>query len=569
MSYLVLARKYRPQNFEQLVGQKHIGEVLKNAIVSDRIAPAYLFAGPRGTGKTTTARIFSKALNCLNGPTPEPCNKCTNCKEITEGNSIDVLEIDGASNRGIDEIRALRENIKFTPASSRYKIYIIDESHQITEQAFNALLKTLEEPPKHAIFILATTEPQKIPLTILSRCQRFRFRPLSTQEIASQLEKIVQEEKFNIEKNAIKLIAQVSNGSLRDSLSMLDQVVSFSPDEKVTEKTVRDLLGLSPYELISSFFELLVKKDAKTLLEKISQISYEGYDFVQISKDIREYFRLLLIANYIEDEKKLEESYMPVEIEKIKEHKYALPQELLLRNMHLMNRCVEEIRWSDNPRLIFELYSLKLIQEGRTIDELITELEELEKKLSTGKFTVPQIKTEPTPQSEKRQIHQQEQFAQQNSRVEKPVDFETNWKKLISEIEKRKPLVASILNTEVEKNFSGNIINLFLKGNISLSIIPKSIAFIEQTAKKIFGEDIAVRYSAIEEISKKPVKESTSEEPEEIVDEELLVNGSLSNEVYEVIEEVNVKEGKKETLHADPAIKKILETFSGRIVEEK
>jgi len=561
MSYLVLARKYRPQNFEELVGQKHIADVLKNAIVGNRIAHAYLFAGPRGTGKTTTARILSKALNCLQGPTPNPCNKCTNCKEITEGNSVDVLEIDGASNRGIDEIRALRENVKFTPASSKYKIYIIDESHQITDAAFNALLKTLEEPPEHVIFILATTEPQKIPLTILSRCQRFRFRPISVSEIINQLEKIVQEEKFNIEKNAIKLIAQVSNGSLRDSLSMLDQVVSFSPDEKITEETVREILGLSPYEIINSFFDLVVEKNTKGLLEKISWISYEGYDFVQFAKDVREYFRLLIIANYLDDDKKFEESYLPADIEKLKEHSKILPQDLLLRNLHLLNKCVEEIRWSDNPRLVFELYSLKLIQEGRTIDELISELEEIEKMLpsednKSGQNTkIPACPTLNTKEEKRSDIEL--------------LDIESNWNRLLSEVEKRKPLVASILKTEADKKISNNQINLYLKSDISNTVISKNISYLEQIAKKIFGETVTIKYAT--SLQEEPVKKSKVIEPEKNL-EEIIVENSDSvieeepGKVYEVVEEVKKEE--KELVTGDHTIKKILETFSGKIVKE-
>ncbi|MEW6040270.1 MAG: DNA polymerase III subunit gamma/tau, partial [Elusimicrobiota bacterium] len=255
MAYLVLARKYRPQKFNEIVGQSHVSKVLQNAIKVNRIAHAYIFAGPRGTGKTTTARIFAKALNCKSLTSDEPCDKCDFCAEIKNGYSVDVLEIDGASNRGIDEIRALRENVKFAPANLKYKIYIIDEAHQITEAAFNALLKTLEEPPEHVIFMLATTEPQKIPDTILSRCQRFKFRPLSDVEIANNLKEIIKKEKFSVDENAAGLISRAANGSIRDSLSILDQIVSYSPDEAITKETVRELLGLTPLEVIETLFE--------------------------------------------------------------------------------------------------------------------------------------------------------------------------------------------------------------------------------------------------------------------------------------------------------------------------
>src|SRR3989339_6742 len=217
MSYIILARKYRPQKFDDIVGQEHIARVLKNALKENRVAHGYIFSGQRGVGKTTTARIFAKALNCKEGPKEEPCNKCDSCREILNGNSIDVMEIDAASNRGVDQIRDLRENIKYAPSSSKYKIYIIDEAHQITEPAWNALLKTLEEPPSHAIFIFATTSTQKIPPTILSRCQRFSFRPLSIKEISEHIGKIAEKENIKIDAQAVAVIARSVGGALRDA----------------------------------------------------------------------------------------------------------------------------------------------------------------------------------------------------------------------------------------------------------------------------------------------------------------------------------------------------------------
>ena len=226
--YVILARKYRPQNFEEVIGQEHITRTLARAITSGRIASAYLFAGQRGVGKTSLARILAKALNCEKGPTPNPCNQCDSCKEITAGNNIDVLEIDGASNRGIDQIRDLRENVKFIPSKSRFKIYIIDEVHMLTTEAFNALLKTLEEPPAHIKFIFATTQPERIIPTILSRCQRFDFKPIKTAEILVRLKNISERENVKAEEEALKKVALFSSGSLRDAISTLDQLISFS-----------------------------------------------------------------------------------------------------------------------------------------------------------------------------------------------------------------------------------------------------------------------------------------------------------------------------------------------------
>jgi len=227
-SYLVLARKWRPQLFEEVVGQQHITQTLQNAISQKRVAHAFLFTGARGVGKTSTARILAKALNCEKGPQINPCGQCTNCQEVTHGTSMDVIEIDGASNRGIDEIRELKENVRYTPAKSRYKIYIIDEVHMLTKEAFNALLKTLEEPPPHIIFIFATTEPHKIPATILSRCQRYDFKRIPFREVIGSLKRIVEEEKIQISQRGLLSIAQESEGSLRDAQSLLDQVIAYA-----------------------------------------------------------------------------------------------------------------------------------------------------------------------------------------------------------------------------------------------------------------------------------------------------------------------------------------------------
>ncbi|MDP2807111.1 MAG: DNA polymerase III subunit gamma/tau, partial [bacterium] len=243
MSYLVLARKWRPQNFEQLIGQQHVTTTLRNAIKSKRIAHAYLFSGARGVGKTSAARVLAKALNCAEGPTETPCNKCSSCVEITGSRSIDVLEIDGASNRGIDEIRDLRENVKYTPTQGKYKIYIIDEVHMLTKEAFNALLKTLEEPPAHAIFIFATTEIHKVPITILSRCQRFDFRKVEVSVVVDYVKRMLQGEDVQASDDCLYLVAQKSEGSMRDAVSLLDQLISYG-GQKLTAEDARQVLGL-------------------------------------------------------------------------------------------------------------------------------------------------------------------------------------------------------------------------------------------------------------------------------------------------------------------------------------
>ena len=294
MSYLVLARKYRPTNFDEVVGQSHITDLLKNAITTKRIAHAFLFSGPRGVGKTSCARILAKCLNCQNGPTLIPCDQCTACKEITQGNSFDVLEIDGASNRGIDEIRTLRENSKFAPSYGRYKIYIVDEVHMLTTEAFNALLKTLEEPPEHVKFIFATTDPNKLPPTIISRCQRFDFKRVSAKTIAEMLSSICQKEGLKIEPDAVHAIAKAAQGSFRDGLSTLDQMSALGM-QGIKGEDVYAMLGVVEVELLFQLSDALGQGDCSQALKIFDNLIERGKDLKQLVKDLVEHFRNLMV----------------------------------------------------------------------------------------------------------------------------------------------------------------------------------------------------------------------------------------------------------------------------------
>ena len=273
--YQVFPLKYRPKTFDEVIGQTHVTQTLKNEVKYARIANSYLFAGPRGVGKTTTARIFAKALNCVNGPTPEPCNSCQRCKEIQLVNSLDVLEIDGASNRGIDEVRQLRERVKYAPSHGKYKIYIIDEVHMLTEEAFNALLKTIEEPPSHVLFILATTAPYKLPLTILSRCQRFNFRKVSPTSIAEKIKNIALLESVEIDDSACSFIAKFVDGSLRDAISMLDQLIPYT-NGKIKTTDIQTLLGLPPQTIFFELTDYIIKRDSSSMLTLTQDIINQG-----------------------------------------------------------------------------------------------------------------------------------------------------------------------------------------------------------------------------------------------------------------------------------------------------
>jgi len=299
MSYQVIARKYRPQSFQDLVGQDHISQTLINALKADRFPHALLFSGTRGVGKTSSARVLAKTLICPNAKDFKPCNQCTACQDITNGSHMDVIEIDGASNNGVDSIRELRETVGYMPSSGKYKVYIIDEVHMLSTSAFNALLKTLEEPPAHVIFIMATTEPQKIPVTILSRCQRFDFRRISTRLIQSHLEKICKAENVNYDQEALWTLARLADGSMRDSLSLLDQVINFT-NAQVTLEKVTDVLGITDRSLLAGTLKSLIDRDLGSIVQTIEKIFSSGYDPIVFCQNLLEEIRHLLFVKVSE-----------------------------------------------------------------------------------------------------------------------------------------------------------------------------------------------------------------------------------------------------------------------------
>lgn len=290
MSYLVLARKWRPQTFEDVVGQQHIMQTLQNAIAQNRVAHAFLFTGSRGVGKTSTARIFAKALNCHHAPCAEPCNACPSCLEITEGKSLDVIEIDGASNRGIDPIRELREAVRYAPARDRYKIYIIDEVHMLTTEAFNALLKTLEEPPPHALFIFATTDPNKVPVTIVSRCQQYDFKRITVNDLVAHLKRIAESENIPFEDGALQLIARTARGGARDALSSMDQIIAFAAPPITAEKAA-EILGVASRETLTTLVKAVLSHDVNTAIECLQKADQYGQDLAQFAFDLLAYLR--------------------------------------------------------------------------------------------------------------------------------------------------------------------------------------------------------------------------------------------------------------------------------------
>jgi DNA polymerase-3 subunit gamma/tau len=381
MAYTVIARKWRPLTFNDVVAQDHIVKTLKNAITYNRIAHAYLFSGPRGIGKTSTARILAKSLNCENGPSTEPCNKCSNCIEITESRSLDVLEIDGASNRGIDEIRNLRENVRYMPIKSKYKIYIIDEVHMLTEQAFNALLKTLEEPPASVIFIFATTQPYDVPSTIQSRCQRFDFKRIPLSEIIKQLKVICDSEGIVIDENSLLVIAKKSDGSMRDSQSVLDQIASFSGNNISFDKVV-DVLGIVEQEIFFEITDNILKKNLKEGLRLSQKIILEGYDFEEFFNGLIEHFRNLLVAKITNSSELIETS----ENYKNRYIKTAsnFTEDDILRLISIATTVEASIKRSQLSTTVIETALMKMFRIDRSVDieDLIRKIDKLKENIT-------------------------------------------------------------------------------------------------------------------------------------------------------------------------------------------
>jgi DNA polymerase III subunit gamma/tau len=372
--YQVIARKYRPQKFDELMGQEHVQKTLTNAIESNRVAHGYIFSGQRGTGKTSVARILARCLNCINGPTATPCGVCSSCIEVTEGNSVDVIEIDAASNRGINEMREIRENVRYRPARDRYKVFIIDEAHQITKEAFNALLKTLEEPPEWVVFVLCTTEASEIPNTIASRCQHFSFRSIDFADLVSRLKYIAEQESIDATEEVFSVIAQAGEGSVRDSLSALDQAIACC-GKVLRVEDVRALLGVFGAESLRAVAEAVHKRDGRRMLDIVHELEQKGQSLQHFCREVARYWRNLLVAKIAGKPSRLIAG-SDQEQQAFLETAGLFSEEDLTRYLNLTLELYKTLQSSLQPRLHLELGLIKLIQVGRlqSIEEALAQL---------------------------------------------------------------------------------------------------------------------------------------------------------------------------------------------------
>jgi len=452
MEHQSLYRKWRPQTFEDIIGQKHITQTLINAISINRISHAYIFSGPRGVGKTTTARILAKSLNCEKGPTPYPCNKCERCIRITNGYSMDVMEIDGASNNGVDSIRELRNKVNFAPAEGRYKIYIIDEVHMLSQGAFNALLKTLEEPPLHVIFIFATTDPHKIPSTILSRCQWFNFRRISLADIVAKLKMIVKDEKLNIDDKTLNIIARSSTGSMRDAESALDQIIAYC-GKNITSQSVKEVLGIIEEEVFFEFLEAIIKNDTLNGIEIINRTSDLGEDASQFIKNLMEYVHNLSLAKVCQKEILNLKGIFTEDRERLLKQSKTIKLEKLFSIVNYLAEAERKMRYTRHPWILLEMlvikftagenYSLKEVEEKK--DEYLLDFSTKKDVSESGKKNAVTREEVPPKKKIQDKVKTKEDSPIQAKEVSTDLDFNQAWPIILNKVKKTKMAVYSFI----------------------------------------------------------------------------------------------------------------------------
>ncbi len=548
MSYQALYRRWRPQTLEDIIGQDHI-QILKNQLITNRIVHAYLFCGTRGTGKTSTAKVFSRAVNCISPQEGNPCNKCEICKGITSGSNMDVMEIDAASNNGVDNIREIREEAVYTPAQSKYKVYIIDEVHMLSTGAFNALLKTLEEPPKHVIFILATTEPHKLPATILSRCQRFDFKRITTHNIIERLKHIVDSDNIKIDKEVLNLVARLAEGSMRDALSILDQCIAFS-DDHIKYEDIAPIIGITDSAYLFNITKAIAENDTNKAIELIDELSEKGIDIINFIDNFIKHFRNLLLCKILSKPEEIIDM-AEEEINNLIEQAKYLSQERLLSCIDTLSQSYSNLKWSENQRILLEITIIKLcnIELDTSASTLLARISEIEEKLSQGiqhiNNTETSKKTPITTEKLSNYKIDKDQQDKKDIKVKPLKELEDNtsvninsdpnqvikaWPKILTELQKlqyvglggflenAKPIIKNEkVNVILENSF---IIDQDLKdGN-------KNLKTLKQVIKDITGKDIKVIFC-----TKQQVKDKEQAKSEDIIQELIKDKDKLGDKI--------------------------------------
>ncbi|WP_373601427.1 DNA polymerase III subunit gamma/tau [Paraclostridium bifermentans] len=495
-----LYRAYRPQTFKDVVGQEHIVRTLKNQIQNNNVGHAYLFCGTRGTGKTSTAKIFARAVNCNNSVDEEPCNECEVCKDILNDNIMDVIEIDAASNNSVDDIREIRENVKYTPAKCKYKVYIIDEVHMLSQGAFNALLKTLEEPPSYVIFILATTEPHKIPATILSRCQRFDFKRVTVKDMSDRMKEICEDVNVEVDDRALNLIARNSQGALRDALSILDQCMSFS-ENKIGYKDVVDLLGTVNVEQLFEMAEYIIKEDTKKCLEILNEFVIWGKDIKNLVDDLIDHFRNLMVCKV---SKELDEIIsLPDEtIAQLKSQAETIEINDIIRILNILSVTQDDIKSSSNPRVLAEVSIMKLSQPmfDDSKEALLKRISNLEETIKSGniKVNAPQIVQENAISKEEYKNEAIEEVYYEEVKSEDVKLVEKSWENILTHIKKDKNMpVYAILREARDFNVNSNNLYIVFDDNFAFAknkiSDAKTLAYVEGVVREILNRSFSIK----------------------------------------------------------------------------
>ena len=502
-----LYRVYRPKNFSDVIGQEHIVRTLKNQIENNNVGHAYLFCGTRGTGKTSTAKIFSRAVNCTNLHNDEPCNECENCREILEDKTMDVVEIDAASNNSVDDIRELRENVKYSPAKAKYKVYIIDEVHMLSQGAFNALLKTLEEPPSYVIFILATTEPHKIPATILSRCQRFDFKRVTVKDISLRMKYICEKEGIDADEKALNLIARNSQGALRDALSILDQCISFEGN-KISYNDVIELLGSVNIEQLFDLAESIIKEDTRKSLQILNDFIIWGKDVRNLVNDLIDHFRNLMVCKISND---LDEIIsLPEEtIDLLKQQAETIDTNNLIRVLNILSEAQDGMKVSSNPRVLMEVTMMKIAQPmfDDSKEALLKRIENLEQKIESGNIKVNHISTNQTVDNSNKnekvgnntlETSHEEDVEYENLKSDDVKLIQKSWKNILQKMKEDRQQITRALLQDVDSfNIADDILYIIFTDNYSFAKnkldSPQTIQYVEKVIREVLNRNFNVK----------------------------------------------------------------------------